>query len=429
MKKLSILCSSLLLALMMCFPVFASENLRYVEDNANLLTVTEEQQLNDTLTEISERQGVDVGVITADDMGDKSIEDYAKAKYNERGYGDDGVLLVVNMEVREWWMSTYGKGTTAISSEDISTIGSEFAPYLSSKEYADAFEQLVNGRQTYFGNILVTSKILCDDYITRAPNLSEEYAQALSGLTSLQDGLRFVNDDARLLTEDERKELNDTLAEIGKRQGLDVAILTTKDTGGKALLDYAMTMYGALEYGQGKNKDGILLVVNMETRKFWMATHGYGITAFTDAGISYISEKLGPSFKKEKYMKAFTTFGSLCEKFVEKAHNGKPYDVGNMPFKWLPWYCVPISLLVGFVCAVFVVSKKREQLHSVSFEDKAHNYMKKNTLKMKESHDYFLYHTITRNRIKSDDDDSSSGGSSTFTSSSGDTYGGGGGSF
>ena len=81
------------------------------------------------------------------------------------------------------------------------------------------------------------------------------------------------------------------------------------------------------------------------------------------------------------------------------------------------------------MCAVFEVSKKREQLHSVSFEDKAHNYMKKNTLKMKESHDYFLYHTITRNRIKSDDDDSSSGGSSTFTSSSGDTYGGGGGSF
>ena len=196
-------------------------------------------------------------------------------------------------------------------------------PYLSSKEYADAFE---------------TYARLCDDYITRAPNLSEEYAQALSGLTSLQDGLRFVNDDARLLTEDERKELNDTLTQIGKRQGLDVAILTTKDTGGKALLDYAMTMYEALEYGQGKNKDGILLVVNMETRKFWMATHGYGITAFTDAGISYISEKLGPSFKKEKYMKAFTTFGSLCEKFVEKAHNGKPYDVGNMPFKWLPWY-------------------------------------------------------------------------------------------
>lgn len=102
MKKLSILCSSLLLALMMCFPVFASEDLRYVEDNADLLTVTEEQQLNDTLTEISERQGVDVGVITANDMGDKSIEDYAKAKYEERGYGDDGVLLVVNMEVREW---------------------------------------------------------------------------------------------------------------------------------------------------------------------------------------------------------------------------------------------------------------------------------------------------------------------------------------
>ena len=73
MKKLSILCSSLLLALMMCFPVFASEDLRYVEDNADLLTVSEQQELNDTLTEISERQGVDVAVITADDMGDQSM--------------------------------------------------------------------------------------------------------------------------------------------------------------------------------------------------------------------------------------------------------------------------------------------------------------------------------------------------------------------
>lgn len=414
MKKLGILCSSLLLALMMCFPVYASEDLKYVEDNANLLTVTEEQQLNDTLTEISERQGVDVGVITADDMGDKSIEDYAKMKYEERGYGDDGALLVVNMEVRKWWMSTYGKGTTAISSDDIDTIGSEFAPYLSNGEYASAFD---------------TYARLCDDYISKAPNLAQEYAQALGSLTSLQDGLRFVNDDAHLLTEDERKELNDTLTEIGNRQGLDIAILTTKDTGGKAILDYAMTMYEALNYGQGKNKDGILLVVNMETRKFWMATRGYGITAFTDAGISYISEKLGPSLKKEKYMKAFTTYASLCDKFVEKAHSGKPYDVGHMPFKWLPWYCVPISIVCGLVAAFFVVSSKRDELHSVAFEDKAHNYMKKNTLKMKESHDYFLYHTVTRNRIKSDSDDSSSGGSSTYSSSSGNTYGGGGGSF
>ena len=46
-------------------PGFCSEDLRYVEDNADLLTVSEQQELNDTLTEISERQGVDVAVITA----------------------------------------------------------------------------------------------------------------------------------------------------------------------------------------------------------------------------------------------------------------------------------------------------------------------------------------------------------------------------
>ena len=414
MKKLSILCSSLLLALMMCFPVFASEDLRYVEDNAGLLTVSEQQELNDTLTEISERQGVDVAVITADDMGDQSIEDYAKAKYDERGYGDDGALLVVNMEARKWWMSTYGKGTSAISSDAIQAIGSEFAPYLSSGKYADAFE---------------TYARLCDDYITRAPNLSEEYAQALSGLTSLQDGLRFVNDDARLLTEDERKELNDTLTQIGKRQGLDVAILTTKDTGGKALLDYAMTMYGALEYGQGKNKDGILLVVNMETRKFWMATHGYGITAFTDAGIQYIGEEMTGDLSDGDFAAAFDTFADECDDFITQAKTGEPYDIDNEPQKPMSWIWIPISLVAGIVLSLIVVGTMKSKLKTVRFQAAANNYVKAGSMNLTESRDIFLYNTMTKTKKEKNDSHSGGGGSSTHTTSSGSTAGGGGGKF
>ena len=414
MKKLSILCSSLLLALMMCFPVFASEDLRYVEDNADLLTVSEQQELNDTLTEISERQGVDVGVITANDMGDKSIEDYAKAKYEERGYGDDGVLLVVNMEVRKWWMSTYRKGTTAISSEGISTIGSEFAPYLSNGEYASAFD---------------TYARLCDDYISKAPNLAQEYAQALGSLTSLQDGLRFVNDDAHLLTKDERKELNDTLTEIGKRQGLDVALLTTKDTGGKAILDYAMTMYEALNYGQGKNRDGVLLVVNMETRKFWMATHGYGITAFTDAGIQYIGEEMTGDLSDGDFAAAFDIFADECDDFITQAKTGEPYDIDNEPQKPMSWIWIPISLVAGIVLSLIVVGTMKSKLKTVRFQAAANNYVKAGSMNLTESRDIFLYNTMTKTKKEKNDSSSGGGGSSTHTTSSGSTAGGGGGKF
>ena len=237
-------------------------------------------------------------------------------------------------------------------------------------------------------------------------------------------------DDAGLLTAEESTALLEKLEEISQRQQNEVAIVTVNSLDGKTAQAYADDYYDYNGYGYGENDDGILLLISMGERKWAISTYGYcHLTAFTDAGISYISEKLGPSLKKEKYMKAFTTYASLCDKFVEKAHSGKPYDVGHMPFKWLPWYCVSISIVCGLVAAFFVVSSKRDELHSVAFEDKAHNYMKKNTLKMKESHDYFLYHTVTRNRIKSDSDDSSSGGSSTYSSSSGNTYGGGGGSF
>ena len=46
-------------------------------------------------------------------------------------------------------------------------------------EYADAFEQLVNGRQTYFGNILVTSKILFDEYASWLFSIFFEVAERI----------------------------------------------------------------------------------------------------------------------------------------------------------------------------------------------------------------------------------------------------------
>ena len=46
-------------------------------------------------------------------------------------------------------------------------------------EYADAFDTLVNGRQTYFGNILVTSKKLFDEYASWLFSIFFEVAERI----------------------------------------------------------------------------------------------------------------------------------------------------------------------------------------------------------------------------------------------------------
>jgi hypothetical protein len=42
----------------------------------------------------------------------------------------------------------------------------------------------------------------------------------------------------------------------------------------------------------GENRDGVLLLVSTGDRKWHISTCGYGITAFTDAGIQYLGEQM-----------------------------------------------------------------------------------------------------------------------------------------
>ncbi len=49
-------------------------------------------------------------------------------------------------------------------------------------------------------------------------------------------------------------------------------------------------MYDYCEYGYGADKDGVLLLISTEDNDVYISTCGYGITAFTDAGIKVYSE-------------------------------------------------------------------------------------------------------------------------------------------
>lgn len=112
-------------------------------DDADLLTDSEENELEEKLSEISERQSFDVVVLTVDSLDGKTAEEYADDYYDENGYGQgdgkDGCLFLISMEDRDWHLSTCGYGITAITDYGIDCISELVVPSLSSGEYADAF--------------------------------------------------------------------------------------------------------------------------------------------------------------------------------------------------------------------------------------------------------------------------------------------------
>ena len=227
-------------------------------------------------------------------------------------------------------------------------------------------------------------------------------------------------DDAHLLSKNEWAEVSRKLNEISARQGMDVVVVTTNTLEGKSPQDYADDYYDYNGYGP----DGVLLLVSMEDRDWWISTTGYGITAFTNAGIEYLGDLIQPELRDDNYAEAFLLFAEKCDEFITQARSGDPYDTHNLPKE--PFSVVMniiIALIIGFVVALIATGIMRGKLKSVRAKYEAADYVRSGSMKVTESREIYLYRHVSRIPRPKDS------GSSTHRSSSGRSHGGGGGKF
>lgn len=282
-----------------------------------------------------------------------------------------------------------------------------------------------------------------DAYLAAAREIVTELNDAGAfeeqGEAPFQASSRVV-DRAGLLNAVEEVVLLRNLDEISQRQQLDVVVVTVDSLDGRTAMAYADDFFDYNGYGFGADHDGILLLVSMEERDWWISTCGYGITAFTDAGLEYISDRVVPALSEGKYAKAFEIFGEQCDAFITQARTGEPYDVGNMPkdpFRF--GRCLLISVLIGLFTAGCVVWGLKSQLKTVHAQAGAKNYSVHGRPQLTTNKDTYLYSTMS-SRPKPKPSESSgrsgssfgggfSGGSSIHRSSSGRSHGGRGGKF
>lgn len=244
-----------------------------------------------------------------------------------------------------------------------------------------------------------------------------------------------VIDNADVITTEEWREVMSKIDEIRERQKVDIAIMTTRELHGYTLQDYADYVYEYNDFGYGDNLDGVLLLVDMKARDWYITTSGYGTTAFTDAGIQYIGEQMSAYLSGEDYAGAFNVYAEKCDELITLARNGTPYGLeqdtaasgeeaeeADEPLS-LVW--IPISIAIGVVVAIIVVKGMKSNLKSVRKKKEANSYVRNGSMVVNENYDTFLYSQVTKTEIQKQNNS----GSSTHTSSSGNTHGGGGGSF
>lgn len=148
MKKLT--CIFLVFLLCFSLPAYASETLPWVIDEANLLTETQEQTLTEEIRSLRSDWGMDVVILTVDSLDGQTPQNYADTYYDSHGYASDGLLFLLSMEERDWYISTTGAAIYALTDYGIQQLGDVVVPYLSDGDYAGGFEALLETLPTYF---------------------------------------------------------------------------------------------------------------------------------------------------------------------------------------------------------------------------------------------------------------------------------------
>ena len=131
-------------ALLLCMIRTVSAAPDRVVDSSGLLSEQERASLTAYADSVSNQYGIDIVVVTVDTLDGKGAMEYADDYYDYNGYGDDGVLLLVCMDARLWWISTSGACIQVIDNGVIDDMSDRFTPRLSSGSYYDAFRVFID---------------------------------------------------------------------------------------------------------------------------------------------------------------------------------------------------------------------------------------------------------------------------------------------
>lgn len=211
-------------------------------------------------------------------------------------------------------------------------------------------------------------------------------------------------DDADILTAKEERQLTEKLEEAGEASGLDIVIVTVDGLDGTYIRDYADDYY---DYN-GYDFDGVLLLLDMDSRTWWISGSGAGVDIFTSSVIDSIGDRMEEDLKEGDFSAAFETYIEACVHYADDS-----FDVGG---------ALIIALIIGSVVALIVTMIWRSQLKSVRFKAAASDYLKPGSLNITGSQDLYLYSNVSKVKRQQT---SSSG----HISSSGRSHSGGGGRF
>lgn len=186
---------------------------------------------------------------------------------------------------------------------------------------------------------------------------------SFSSVLYAKDATPRVVDDAALLTKSEVVYLEELIDEIASEYDVDVVLVTTTDNQGKTLQQYAEDYYKENEYGYGKNNDGMIFLVSMETLDWWIGTKGVCIDLMTDARYTLIEDNVLPFLSKAQYNKAFVNYLTAVNGFLSTGLEDVKSSAGLGTTDSII-LSVVISIIIGLFVSWLITFIQKRKMYS-----------------------------------------------------------------
>ncbi len=240
-----------------------------------------------------------------------------------------------------------------------------------------------------------------------------------------------VIDETGMLTSVEMDALEKKAQALVDRYEMDVVLVMVNGLDGKTPEAYADDYFDYNGYGVGSAHSGVLFLLSLEDRDWYISTCGNAIEALTDYGIQSLFSRVSGFLASNLYYSAFDKYLDSLPIYFDAYEQGMPIDeykdsapskAKSSPFSF-------INVILGLTAAGVTLWIMTTQMNTRKKQNSARDYVTPGSFQLSRNQDIFLHSTISKTRKQSSSGRSGGGGSSTHTSSSGRSHGGGGGKF
>lgn len=288
----------------------------------------------------------------------------------------------------------------------------------------------------FFISILPTSAKEYDFCIRTEDNLFVEsnliYSNNKDNIlkTPCVDTTIKVYDFADLLTDTEEDEIFDLVTTYIQETNYDLVLVTINENSKYTAREYADDFFDYNEFGINKTRDGVLILIDMDTRELYISTSGFAIKMYDDYRIERVLDSGYLYITDEEYYSTFSNMINSLTSYYESNfpnsnQNIEIDELGNIIYiKHIPYQLVfVIAIIITVIISLILYNKSRLKIKAISTV----SYMKNKEITLR--NDNFINSIVTKTRRASEGSSYSSSGrssSSSHRSSSGRSHGGGG---